>query len=655
MKLMKMTAVLIFIVFIVAGLAVTQLFDDDDDEGFKRTEELPENYIILVQDPQTDEERAMVAALSQLAVHNGFHPIFLLEDGILDDHSLWTIQNSEYVDSTKYVFSDDPVIIKSVSEQFEDEDSVVPMPFTRKDFNKAMQKFTGFDGKITVGSYKEAIWVAPLAAQQNKVITLEASSFDTQEEVWDELFDLGITGNYIIVTNPDDWMGSERFYTIFEEHNTSYHIPSLSLVAAELAAYHKAYVLTDIDVQTNFSSEFSDLNPPDDPHVNDIAISILLELREINENYGGIEYICPVGSAEAVPQFDLPDHSGSEPDYTSSDVIYGFLDDDPYTMDAAFGRVVNYNHFGVFNMIARTWGYDKLYETVTVESDEGERTENWKTHGSSWNGYEVADVRMQNTPGALFQQDMEDEDFTCDYYSTLGIGGTSEYLPASNIKAGLEVSGLVAYRGHGSWHGSLYQWGYFIYAGTDVVAGYGDDERGHLEGTIARSFNFPAQVGMIVSCENTKIHGLSYGGDPIEMDRAFATNYLYGGAVGLCGATEVSYSNIGQDGYVIASPATGDSEWENNDLWYAAFWDNMIDGAYVDGQHTGAETDGGHALMYAENRYLQEHPGVSPLLPPPTDNDGVHWKEVAMFTYYGDPAFAPDHYIEGPNNVDPWH
>jgi hypothetical protein len=264
----------------------------------------------------------------------------------------------------------------------------------------------------------------------------------------------------------------------------------------------------------------------------------------------------------------------------------------------------------------------------------------------------VADIRLQNTPGAFFQQDMEDEDYTCDYYSTTGAGGTSDYYPATNIRAALEVSGLVAYRGHGSWHGSLYQWGYFILYGTDIVAGYGDDERGHLEGTVARTFFLPPQVGMIVSCENTKIHGLSYGGSPIDMDQAFATNYLYSGAVGLCGATEVSYSNVGQDMYVAGSPFTGSSEWDLNDLWYAAFWDNTLDGAYENGQHSGPETDGGHALMYAENRYMLEHPNISPML---AGGDGAHWKEVAMFTYYGDPAFKPHHMIEGPNNFDPWH
>jgi len=630
MTLPKMIAFLVLIILIVGALAIPSMLDSDDEDSISQTIELPENYIIIVQDPETEEERAMIAALSAIAVHDDeFHPIFLLEDGKLDDHVLHTIEHSTYSDAVKFLFTNDQAIVEEVGSQVTD---VVQKPFTKKEFNREIQSIKGFDGKISVSSYKEALWVAPLANLENKVITLGSSSFDAQEEVWEELYINGVNGRYIIITDDEDWKGSEKYYTVFNDQNSSYHIPSISLVAAELAAKHQAYVLTDVDLKTEFSDEFSGLIPSNDPHVNDEAISILIMLREINEDYGGIEYICPVGGAESVPQFDLEDHSGSEPDYTSSDVVYAFLDEDPYTMDAGFGRIVNYNSQGAFNLVARTWGYDQMDSEVTVTSDEGTRTENWRTHGSSWNGFEVADLRLQNTPGMLFQQDMDDEGFTCDYYSTVGAGGREDGIPASNIRAGLEVSGLVAYRGHGSWHGSIYQWGYYV----EGAAGIGDDERNHIEGTEAHDQFYPPQIGMIVSCENAKIHGLTYGGDPIEMERLFATNYLYGGAIGLCAATEVSYSNIGQDGYTIVSPITGNAEWQNNDLWYAAFWDNMLDGAYENGQHIGPEPTAGNALRYSENRYMFDNPGHSPLL---QEGDGVHWKEVSMFTYYGDLSF----------------
>ena len=53
------------------------------------------------------EERAMVAALSALAVKDGFHPIFVLQDGEIDAHSLWTIEHSTYRDATIFLFAND--------------------------------------------------------------------------------------------------------------------------------------------------------------------------------------------------------------------------------------------------------------------------------------------------------------------------------------------------------------------------------------------------------------------------------------------------------------------------------------------------------------------------------------------------------------------
>lgn len=649
MRSMKFIAALIIVLLLAGGLAARNMLTDDEKDPIRPTVELPDRFIIIVQEPDTEEQRAMVAALSALAVNpSGFHPIFLMEGDMLDDHVLWTIQHSTYSEVPKYLFTNDPSHASTVSAQVGE---VIEMPFTPREFNAAMRSFKGYDGAISVGSYREAIWVSPLANLQNRVITIGKSTFSAQEEVWEELHRNGVEGRYIIITDPEDWRGSDVYYTVFQGVTSSYHIPSLSLVAAELAAYHRAYVLTDVDMQTEFGSEFEGLIPVNDPHLNDPAISTLIMLRNMHTTYGGIEYICPVGSSEAVPQFELDDRSGSEPDYVSSDVVYAFLDDDPYTMDAGLGRIVNHNVQGAFNMVARTWGYNEINDRVTVTSDEGTRTENWRTHGSSWNGFEVADIRLQNTPGALFRQDMEDEGFTSDYYSTLGPGAQSSGIPASNIRAALEVSGLVAYRGHGSWHGSLYQWGYYAESAGGYF-GYGDDERNHLEGTEARGHFYPPQVSIMICCENSKIHGLSYGGSPIDIDQAFATNYLYGGAVGLFASTEVSYSNIGQDAYTIASPVTGSSEWGNNDLWYAAFVDNLLNGAFENGEHTGPEPSVGDTLRLSQNRYMEYYPGHSPLL---QQGDGVQWKQVSMFTYYGDPAFELYHLIEGPNNFDPWH
>ncbi len=671
----KLLAVALGIMVVTGAWFVFYLEDDEEKTSlYAPTEYLPEDsldgdrwipgYIVLVDEPTTEEELTSIATLSSIVVHGGdnntlYHPMFILEAGMLDEHELWTIEHlSSLSGASILLFSNNDATLSTVSEQLPDF-NIAHFPLD----GKIASMFYGFEDVITVASYKEALWGAPVANIDNKVLMLGEQTFNTQEDAWSELFGRGILANYVILTNPEDYKGDDVFYSVItdndgEEFNESFHIPSLSAVAAEMAAYHHAYVLTDIDSNGTFGEEFADISATRDEGINNWPINALLQLRNLSENYGPIEYIALVGSAEAVPHFDLPDYSGSEPDYTSSDVIYGFLDDDPYTMDAAVGRIVNYNVQGASNMIVRTFGYHLLDETVTVQSDEGTRTKEWRKHGSSWNGYEVADIRLQNTPGVFFREDMEDESYTCDYISTLGAGSTDDNEFATNFRAVLESSGMVAYRGHGSWHGSFYTWGYFLNSGA-AVAGMGDDDRGHLEGKYAREIFMPPQTAMIVSCENTKIHGLSYGGDPIDRERIFATSYLYGGAIDLVGANEVSYSNVGQDGFVVSSFVTGSSEWDLNDLWYAAFWDHILDGTGEfsgdanNPHHEGPEVDNGKAVQFAENRYMAEHEGISPMIKP--DSDGAHWKETAMFCLLGEPKFKVWQDSPGTKDFDPWH
>ena len=663
----------IAIIIIIGSIVIINKDEEKKEENlYNPTEELPgqeledspdaePQYMIFVDEPKSEDELLFISALSSVVVHNDiYHPMFILEEGQLDEHQLWTINHMKNSDVPKIVFTNFDETEDKIKEQLNTEN------LTRFQATEAeLGIFKGFEDVITVASYKEALWVAPLANIENKAIIIGESSFSSQEEVWDELVKKGGNASYVIITNPEDYKDENTFYSVITDNDgnifeNSYHIPTISAVAAELAAYHKAFVLTDIDIQENFSEEFNDIISTKDAGINNVPISTLLKLRDININYGPIEYITLVGSAEAVPHFDLPDYSDSEPDYTSCDILYGFLDDDPFTMDAAVGRIINYNVQGASNQIARTLNYQHIVEEVTSETDEGSRTKEWRKHGSSWNGYEVADMRLQNTPGVFFQQDMEDEGYTCDYISTGGAGSKDNGDFASNFRGILETSGMVAYRGHGSWHGSLYTWGYFVNSGADAIAGMGDDDRGHLEGTHARELFMPPLTAMIVSCENTKVHGLTYGGDPIDMDRDFATNFLYGGAVALVGATEVSYSNVGQDGWVVISPGTGTSEWDLNDLWYAAFWDHILDGtgdfsgSSENPSHSELEVDNGKAVVLAENRYMAEHPGISPLIKPDGDN-GAHWKEIAMFCLLGDPAFTPFQDSPGPKDFDPWH
>ena len=707
---------IIVVGLIIVGSVIVYIYSDEfglsDDEKYNPSIRLPEDmngkpgYIVLTDEPQNEKDMAFIASLSSIIVHGGeennlYHPFFILEDGALDEHQLWTLNKMSVLDNSEILlFTNNENTISKVKEQVGE---VIEYPAN----NKIVSKFYGFDDMITVGSYKEALWVSSLANIENKVIRIGDSTYKTQEKVWEKISKYK-SADYIVAANPNDFLGPDVYYSVItpkhvsegkvETLNVSYHIPSLSAVAAELAAYHRAYVVTDIPniEEITIPVEFLPMfNYPDDLDKNTIddltndtyknnliSWGYLEKFREVFNDYGQGEtkHLALVGSAEAVPQFELYDFTGFEPDSVCSDVVYGFLnEDDLYYMTTAVGRIVNYNVQGASNMIVRTLGYD--YIDKMVEADRYTGDVNWEMHASSWNGYEVADQRLQNTPGIYFVGDTTDEGYESSYWSTLGAGGG--YSSDGGATADLEiqnelaVSGLVAYRGHGSWHGCFYQWGRFV----ENYFGIGTDTTGHLEGEYMREVFLPPQVAELVSCENAKIHGLNYKGTPINMDEDWAVNHLYAGAVGLGAATEVSYSNIGQDCYSTTGQATGDNKWDINDLWYAAFWDGILDGAWDEetGNHYDLEVSGGEALRLAENRYIEnlkknfDGKTCSPFIKPeemiysdesnpirPTtygDEGPMHWKEVSMFAYYGDPAFKIPIFsgAEGEGEYDPWH
>ena len=708
----KIAALILAVVIILATLLTFTALDDDDGEEqweWKAgSEPLADDYIIIVDEPTTAEEMALVYALSSITYKNDvYHPLFIIDENGLDDHQIWTLQYSSNKDVQKYLFSNNPLLtIEQKLNAKGIESNIIQYPFDRKSVNEALRGFMNnpglnqFSSEIKVKDHHEALWVAGLAGQKDSIVTIDKkSTYDSQEEVWEEMSDLGVPADYIVVANPDDFQGDDIFYSIFNGEVNSYHYKSMSAVAAEIALFRSAYVVTQIDdledIDARIPLEYTALFPQGNPELRDLfdetndmyfnnvqAYGFYEKLLELNEDYGPTSYICLVGGGEALPQFEFFDYSMSEgqlvepiiPEYTSSDVAYGFLEPDTLDyMTAAVGRIVNLNVQGASNQIARTFGYDYIAKEITAGGYANQETFQWETHTSSWNGYEVADQRLQNTPAIYFCEDSEDEGYDTSYWSTLGAGGgyTDEGGVTGNIgfQQELEASALVAYRGHGSWHGSFYTWGRWV----EKNIGVGEQAANHVEGTDLQDYYLPPQVSTLVSCENSKIHGTNYKSIPIVREEAWAPNYMYAGALGLSAATEVSYSNIGQDLWAIPGQGTGDSQWDINDLWYAGFWDGLLDGSWEDGQHNGPEVSGAEAVRNTENRYIENLKSnfdgkyTTPFLEPPTgmihpargelygDESGMHWKETAMFSYVGEPMFQIPVFNQGEGAVDPWH
>ena len=232
---------------------------------------------------------------------------------------------------------------------------------------KSLGRFMGFEDIMTVSTHEEAIWAAPIAKNTNKVLVRGETTFAAQEDAWMELGRLGVDFEYAIIVNPDDLnttsLACSPGYDTFDDQ---FHIPALSAVTAEIAAYRDAYVITEYEPSTH---DIGDM----DHDLNSRAIGYYLALRNATERFGIPRNVALVGSASAVPQFQLPDQTNSDPEnvegdlLVNCDVIYGFLGDDQYYMDSAVGRFVNLNVQGMSNQVVRTFMFDRFDTNVDDE------------------------------------------------------------------------------------------------------------------------------------------------------------------------------------------------------------------------------------------------------------------------------------------------
>ncbi|MFW3147354.1 MAG: C25 family cysteine peptidase [Thermoplasmatota archaeon] len=653
-------AVAVAALLLIAGIAVL-LPEEKKARGptYDPDIELAANYMLIMDEPSDNASMLFAAQLSTLAVdeNGGYHPLFFLNpDGSLDEHQMDSIDKLGLGGYEIHLFTRDPENPPAATNQFTIDNIYDMDPSTPA-------RFMGFDGIMTVENYEEALWAAPIAKNKNLAMVQGQRTYNSQEEAWKELRDMGIPFDYVMVVNPLDG-STEMLHRSpgYDEFDDQFHVEGISAVAAEVAAYRNAYVMTQYEAS---QENIGDM----DLELNQRAIGYYLGLKDMVSLYGLPKYVTLVGSASAVPQFQLPDQTSDNPDnvegdlLVSSDVAYGFLGDDPYYMDSAVGRLVNLNVQGMSNQIIRTYLYQQHEDVVEIDYSTGTQQVNWASHGTSFSGYEITYERGQVTPARFWCRDAVDEGMTYDYIgpSNFGrdilIGDGVDPKGQEDMNNAMEASGFVAYRGHGSEYGSLYM--------VPYAAG---DERSVLRGEEVRELLLPPQVGFWVACMNAKIHGAGWWkpAEPIEVERTFALNYLYGGAVVSGGATEVSFSNIAQDatsateewlpGIINPAWSDGNYEWDLNDAWFAFFWDGILN---------NEETYGtvGEALRWAENRYIHNPIRDKPLSPFIQDLDdpdwqggltGAHWKEVSMFVIYGDPAFSPYSSSPGQGSYRPW-
>jgi len=580
---------------------------------------LPDNYMIFIESPKNEKEAMFVSMLTPIVMHNGeYHPLFLLDNGRLNSHEVYTINTINPYEWYGIVISNYTSTMVNISTQLNMDKS--RFRTYEHDFS-FFDRIAGFDGIITVSDFEESLWASSISSMENKKMVVGKNTYTAQEQAWDYLA-MKTSPDYVVITNPHEYYKIDAF-----------HIMGLSSLAGEVAAYHNAIVITE---PYNASEPLSDLDKAN----NTLARGYFKALQTVYERSPSIEYVALVGSGSSVPQFQLADRTGYEADgLVSSDSVYGFLDSNPSTMDVAVGRIINLNVPGASNMLVRTYMFDKFVSTRDIAFSTGTVNIDWTKHASVWNGFQVADQRMQMTPGYFVTKDFADEGIEAEYMRTTGKGGwlSNNAHGETDMRPVMESGMFVAYRGHGSVYGTFY-----VYDGSPT-------KHTGLYSEELRNYNLPPQIFMSASCLNGKIWGqekFSDGLHDIDVTRALSLNYLYAGGIGFFGATEVSYSKIGQDIFALAGQVTGNHNWDKNNLMYGVFWDGILN-------HESEHGSIGKAGEWAINRYISNHDNsISPLSSSGVPED---WKEISMYVVYGDPAFTPPSEKPGANDIDPWH
>lgn len=646
--IIRIGAVVIVLLLMVGGLALfLSRGQEQPQKVYDPDIELPQDFLFIVDNPSSEEDMLSIAALSTAQFMGGeYHPLVVCDpEGGLSRQLLYTLENLE-TDRQKYLFTNKDTSLTHINTQLGDiglepiaEENVFPLT------SDVSSRFVGFDDVITVGSYEEALWAVTYAKINNLGIIKGEPTFMLQEEAWAMLSSQEVPSDYIIVTNPRDLnLESVQKSPDYDTYDDPFFTPAMSLMTAQMSAYHDAYVITNSTPVANVDWELDmELSP------NRRAIGFYNEVKKVSTDFGIPEYVAITGSAPAVPQF-LVRSSGTEGDIVNSDIIYGFIDNDHTQMDAAVGRVIQYDVSLASNQLLKTYLIDDFTTTITVDYRDvagGTHEKDWRNHGASFSGYDITYKRMQATPARWICTDFEDLGWTYDYVGPFNTGnkffdGVINSME-NDISEICEGTGYVAYRGHGSDTGSLY--------GIRVQGPNGDEHA--LRYTDCQTMDVPPQIAFFVSCLNGKIYGHGPGTDPasdVQFDKLFTLNYLAAGPAVLIGATEVSFSNIGQDLTSIPAeylPFIDDHQWDHNDAWYAFVWDGIIN-------HPDEHGTAGKAVQWSENRYMQYPPNNQPA--PFTPDGEVDWYEVTFFAVYGDPAFRPA--IDpsgGQGDYDPWH
>ncbi|MEA3559241.1 MAG: hypothetical protein U9R75_08320, partial [Candidatus Thermoplasmatota archaeon] len=226
---------------LIAGLMFFPKGEKERGPEYEPDLEVPGNYVMLMDEPADNGSIMFSTMLSSLAVDDkgNYHPLFFLTpEGELDDHQMDSIDKMGLGSYDYILFTKDPENPPSVTNQI-NVDLILDMG------PETVARFKGFEGILTVEDHEEALWASTIAKKTNKALVKGERTYNTQEEAWAELHSMGVPFEYVMVVNPMDvTTGKLHSSPGYDQFDDQFHIPGLSAVAGEVAAYRDAYVLT---------------------------------------------------------------------------------------------------------------------------------------------------------------------------------------------------------------------------------------------------------------------------------------------------------------------------------------------------------------------------------------------------------------------------
>lgn len=351
----------------------------------------------------------------------------------------------------------------------------------------------------------------------------------------------GLTTDYIVVTNPGDIVDYRDRLT-----PGKLPVPGLSLLAAELAAHHRAPVYFGPGLPA-FDQEYGDgftqlgiSREVNNEAAAEIRQQVLAGVGDLTRagmgTFDAPRYLALVGGPVTLPMYswDINDYQ-QERQYTPSDYYYGDINDDPY-QELAVGRIFARSLTDASLLVLRSIAYDEIsgYPYPHDASSElyGRVSEDWKENSLACMGT----TKVGPFPGILTPTLVNQTRTMSEAGYLVTPMGYDLATQAAIMREFMDEMNYAVYYGHGDydcWYTTV----------PDPV-----------DADMVNGVDLKPGFAIAMACLTGMTDSLS-----IPLDNMIAMAFLHSGHLGYIGATRIAYGlydyEVREDGAVRGTGA----------------------------------------------------------------------------------------------------